>query len=102
MLLTRLAGAPVLIARLFAIGAAMLASWLINRTITFPVAGPPSLREFAQFAAIAWIAAAVNYAIFAAIVFLVPNLNPVFGIAAASLCAMSFSYFGMRYGVFTK
>lgn len=102
MLLTRLAGAPVLVARLAAIAMAMFASWLINRTITFPVASPPSLPEFARFAAVAWMAAVVNYAIFAALIFLFPALHPVLGIAAASICAMTFSYFGMRFGVFKK
>jgi putative flippase GtrA len=100
MLLTRLVGAPVLIARLAAISLAMIASWLINRTITFPVAGPPSLPEFARFAAVAWMAAALNYAMFAAVIFLVPALHPVAAIAIASLAAMAFSYLGMRFGVF--
>ena len=102
MLLTRLAGAPVLVARLAAIAMAMFASWLINRTLTFPVAGPPSLREFARFAAVAWIAAALNYGIFAVLIFLLPALHPVAAIAIASLGAMAFSYVGMRYGVFNR
>ena len=102
LLLTRLAGAPVLIARLAAIALAMIASWLINRTITFPVSGPPSLVEFVRFAAVAWTAAALNYAVFAALIFVEPTLHPIAAIAIASLCAMALSYLGMRFGVFNK
>lgn len=102
MLLTQRAGAPVLLARLAAISLAMVASWLINRTITFPVAGPPALSEFTRFAAVAWMAAALNYAVFAGVIFIAPSFHPVAAIALASLVAMTFSYLGMRFGVFNK
>jgi putative flippase GtrA len=102
LLLTRLIGVPVLFARLAAIALAMVASWLINRTITFPVAGPPALSEFTRFAAVAWMAAALNYAIFAGVLFIAPTFHPVAAIAIASLVAMTFSYLGMRFSVFNK
>jgi putative flippase GtrA len=102
MLLMRLIGVPVLAARLIGIAVAMIASWLINRTITFPVAGKPTLSEFARFAAVAWTAAALNYAIFAVLVLMMPALHPVIAVAVAALFAMVVSYLGMRFGVFNR
>lgn len=102
MLLTRAAGMPTLAARLAAISVAMVASWLFHRTVTFPVAAKPSAGEFARFAALAWGAAALNYAIFAALVVLWPSLHPVLAVAIASAFAMVLSYLGMRFGVFRR
>jgi len=102
MLLTRVAGLPALAARIAAIGTAMVASWLINRTITFAVAGKPTLTEFGRFAAVAWTAAVVNYGLFAVFVLAWPGLHPVLAVGIASLGAMMFSYLGMRFGVFTR
>ena len=50
----------------------------------------------------AWSAAALNYAIYAAILFSVPALAPELAVAGASSVAMVASYGGMRFGVFTK
>lgn len=102
MLLTRLLHVPVLVSRLIAITLAMVASWLINRTITFPVDGRPTRAEFARFAAVGWAAAAVNYGIFALLILAWPSLHPVAAIAIASLFAMTFAYLGMRFGVFRR
>jgi putative flippase GtrA len=102
MALTRVVGLPVLGARLLAIATAMVVSWLINRSITFPVRARPGLAEFARFAAVAWSAAVMNYAVFAVLVFLIPALHPVAAIGIASLCAMTLSYIGMKFGVFDR
>lgn len=102
MLLARSLDVPLLIARLVAISIAMAVSWSINRTITFPVTAPPSLTEFARFAAVAWGAAAVNYIIFAGLIIAYPGLHPVAAIAVASLFAMVVAYLGMRFGVFRR
>ncbi|MCB1510230.1 MAG: GtrA family protein [Hyphomicrobiaceae bacterium] len=93
-------GVDPLVGRFPAIAAAMAVSWLINRTITFAAKSPPSLREFAKFAAVAWTAQAVNYAVFAAILVVLPGTSPVAAIVAASLVAMFVSYAGFRFGVF--
>lgn len=93
-------GVDPLVGRFPAIASAMVVSWLINRTITFAAKSPPSLREFAKFAAVSWTAQAVNYAVFAAILLVFPGTWPVAAIAAASLVAMFVSYAGFRLGVF--
>ena len=102
MILTRLAGAPALAARLVAIALAMVVSWLFHRTVTFPVVGPPTAGEFLRFAALGWTTAAFNYAVFALMLLLLPALHPLLAVVVASACAMVLSYFGMRLGVFAK
>ena len=102
MILHQALGLPVLGARLAGISLAMAASWAINRTITFPVPAAPTLAEFGRFAAVAWMAAAVNYAIFAVLIVLVPAIHPVLAIFIASGCAMTLAYLGMRFGVFRQ
>ena len=100
MLLSSVIGVPPLAARLVAISLAMVVSWLINRTVTFPVRANPTLAEFLRFAAVAWVAAALNYAVFAGLIIVMPRMHPVLAVAIASICAMTMSYLGMKFGVF--
>ena len=100
VVLTRLFGLSPLLARPLGISVAMVVSWLINRTVTFQASSPPSLREFAGFAAVAWASQAVNYAIFATVLIARPGTEPVIALILSSLVAMFVSYAGMRFGVF--
>ena len=102
LILTRLVGVPALAARLAAISIAMVVSWLINRTLTFTARTPPTLSEFARFAAVGWSAAALNYVVFAVLILLAPGIHPVLAVAVASICAMGLSYTGMKFGVFRQ
>jgi putative flippase GtrA len=101
-LLTDVLAISPYIARLFSISVAMLASWQINRRVTFGVKSAPTLAEFGRFAAVSWIAQSVNYAVFAAILIARPLTWPVTALVAASLVAMFVSYAGFRFGVFHK
>jgi putative flippase GtrA len=101
-LLTRGAGLSPFLARLFAIAVAMVVSWRINRRVTFAVAAPPSLAEFARFAGVSWAAQAVNYAVFALLLLARPATEPVAALIAASIVAMVVSYVGFRFGVFGR
>jgi putative flippase GtrA len=101
-LLNAAAGVPPLMARPFAISLAMVVSWLINRTITFPMPGLPRVREFLHFAALAWVAALLNYAVFALVLWLCPAIWPPTAIFLAALAAMVLAYVNMRYSVFKK
>lgn len=100
--LTEVFGLSPFVARVFSISVAMVTSWLINRRITFSVAAPPTLAEFARFAAVSWGAQAVNYGVFAAVLIVWPTTAPVVALAAGSLVAMFVSYTGFRFGVFGK
>ena len=84
-----LVGLHPLIGRVFAISIAMVVSWLINRTITFAMPGPPSLREYLRFAAVSWTSQAVNYSIFGAILILRPSVSPLLAVVLASVSPVS-------------
>ena len=91
-----------LIARALSISVAMVVSWAINRTVTFPMPGPPRLAEFLHFAALAWVAAAFNYGVFALVLWQAPAIWPPLAIFIASLAAMMLAYVNMRFSVFRK
>jgi putative flippase GtrA len=98
--LTKLGWDP-LAARLIAIAIAMVVSWLINRTVTFAMKGPPSLREYARFATVSWSSQVVNYGLFSIIMLARPETHVLIALFIASFFAMFVSYFGYRYGVFS-
>ncbi len=87
-------------ARLVAISLAMVAGWLSHRTWTFAVAVPPSLAEFVRYAGVGWMAAAINYAVFVAIILARPATLPVVALIGSSLVATVFAYLGMRFAAF--
>ena len=100
--LTEAFGMSPYIVRLISISIAMIASWQINRRLTFAVTTPATFKEFGKFAAVSWVAQAVNYAIFAAILLMRPQTWPVAALVAASGLAMFVAYGGFRFGVFRK
>lgn len=101
-LLTRGFEADPFVARLAAIAVAMVAGWLAHRRLTFAVSAPPSVAEFVTYATLAWSVAALNYAVYAAVLLLVAGTDPVVALVVSSLAAMTASYLGMRLGVFRK
>jgi putative flippase GtrA len=98
--LTAWGGMSPFLARVFAIAVAMTVGWLAHRRLTFAVSVPPSVPEFLRYAAVAWTAAAINYAVFAAILLVRSGTEPLIALAIASGLAMGVAYLGMRYGVF--
>jgi putative flippase GtrA len=89
-----------LVARLVAIGTAMIGGWLAHRTLTFALQSRPTAAEFTRYAAMAWSAAAINYGAFASILLLRPGTWPLAALVMSSLTAAVFSYLAMRFGVF--
>ena len=100
--LTVALGWPVLPSRLLSISLAMVAGWLAHRTFTFAVKDPPSLAEFLRFLSVAWSASAINYALFAAILFLRPQTDVLMALVLAGGVAMVASYLGLRFGAFRR
>jgi putative flippase GtrA len=98
--LTSLVGLHPVVARVFAISVALVAGWLSHRRFTFRLTTPPSFPEFLRYAAVGWAAAALNYAVFVAIVLAWPGIVPVYALVLSSLVAMTFSYLGMRFAAF--
>ena len=101
-LLTSVLGLHPIVARLAAIALAMVAGWLMHRTFTFRVGGPPTLPEFVRYAGVAWTAAAVNYALFVLIVLARPATDPLVALVISSAVAMVLAYLGMRFAAFRK
>jgi putative flippase GtrA len=100
--LTRGFGVDPFVARIGAIGVAMIAGYFAHRRLTFAVDSPPSLIEFAKFAGVASGGAALNYAIYAGVLLAAPQIEPLLALAIASIVAMAASYLGYRFGVFTR
>ena len=88
------------VSRFLAISAAMVVGWLAHRRLTFAVVVPPSIAEFGRYVSLAWVAAAVNYAVFLGLLWGMPTIEPALAIAIASGVAMGVSYLGMKLAVF--
>jgi putative flippase GtrA len=101
-LLTRGAGLDPYSARLIAIACAMVVGFFAHRTLTFAVKEPPTVAQFGKFLGVATTASAVNFAIYAGILFLRPVTDPLTALVAATAVAMCVSYVGLRFGVFRK
>ena len=101
-LLTRALGLSAFVARPIAIAIAMVVAWACHRHLTFAITTAPTLSEFGRYAAVAWAAAGVNYAIYAGILLLLPAIAPELALVASSGISMIVSYAGMRFGVFKK
>jgi putative flippase GtrA len=80
----------------------MVVGWLAHRRLTFAVDKPPSVPVFAAYAGLAWTSAALNYAVYAAILLARPATAPVAAVFVASVVAMAASYLGMRFAVFRR
>jgi putative flippase GtrA len=99
--LMRGAGLSPYLARPVGIAAAMVVSWMVNRTVTFAVPTRPTVAEFLQFVAVACSAQVINYSVFALTLLLV-GTSPIIAMVVSSFVAMFFSYGGFRYAVFAK
>lgn len=101
-LLTAGFGLHPILARFFSICIAMTVGWRAHRRFTFRLTTPPTLAEFARYAAVQWTVAAINYGIFVLIVLAWPALEPLVALFVSSAIAMVFSYLGMRFAAFRR
>ena len=99
-LLTAWVGMHPIAARVLAIAVAMIAGWLMHRTFTFRSELSPTVAEFLRYVGVAWSAAAVNYAVFVAILLARPSTEPLIALVLSSAVAMVFAYLGMRFAAF--
>jgi putative flippase GtrA len=95
-------GADRLIARFLAILVAMVVAWWMHRRITFAVSARPSLAEFTRFVTVAGSANALNYAIYAGLLWAWPALWWLAALVAGTGIATIFAYLGFRLGVFRE
>jgi putative flippase GtrA len=95
--LTR-AGVPALVARIPAITTAMIATWLLNRSLTFRISAPRSGGELARYVAVALCTAALNYALYSVLVLI--GVPPVPAVAISTICLTFFSFMAYRLFAF--
>ena len=100
--LTRGLGIDPFSARIIAIACAMVVGFFAHRRISFAIATPPTLSEFAKFLSVAFSASVLNYAVYAGVLLLRPGTDPLIAMFFATAIAMAFSYVGYRFGVFKK
>lgn len=88
--------------RIAAIGCAMVVGFFAHRRLTFDVQESATLAQFGRFVSVAVSAAAINYAIYAGILLVWPQTEPLVAMLAPTLAAMTISYLGLRFAVFHK
>lgn len=89
-----------LVARVFAIAAAMFFTFWLNRTFTFGRSHRGIAAEGTRYGGVGISAALLNYAVYSALVLAFPALRPVLAVAVASLVAMVWSFLGYSRFVF--
>lgn len=87
-------------ARLIAIAAAMVSTWLINRNFTFEKGARSVAAEGLRYGSVGVSSALLNYAIYAAALVLIADLRPIFAVVLASAIATAWSYVGYNYFVY--
>ena len=98
--LIHFAGLDPFSSRLIGIAVAMVFAWAMHRRVTFNVAAPPSVGEFARFVGVAGSANALNYGIYALILLVWPQTWPLAALVVSTAIAACASYAGFRFGVF--
>jgi putative flippase GtrA len=88
------AGLDPFSARLISISVAAFSTWRLNRIVTFGASPSGQASEGLRYAAVAALAAGLNYFSYALALILWRELPPVAAAVMATLVAMTFSYFG--------
>ena len=90
------------IARLLSIGFALCVTWQINRHLTFSPSRRGVAQEGARYGGVGIATSIVNYAVYCAILFVLPAMPPLVALAIASLVAMALSFLGYSRLVFDR
>jgi putative flippase GtrA len=100
--LVELAGASPFAARIPAIMAAMSFTWLINRSRTFEKSRHSLAVEGFRYWTVGVTSALLNYALYAALMYRAPLVQPIAAVMAASAGATAYSFFGYSRFVFGR
>ena len=101
-ILVALGWGPV-IARCVALPAAVFATWLLNRSFTFPEAQQgPALASLARYFAVSAAGACVNFLVYTVLVVASPTMAtwPMLAVAVGSVIAMIVNYLGSKHFAF--
>ena len=88
-------------ARIIAIAAALCATWLLNRSVTFGRSGHSLAGEAVRYGGVGIAGSFVNYAIYSAILVAAPQAGAFAALCLASAAVMALSYLGYSRLVFT-
>ncbi|RWX76711.1 GtrA family protein [Neorhizobium lilium] len=100
--LVTLAGFSPFASRIPAIMAAMSFTWLVNRNRTFDKSPHSLAVEGFRYWAVGITSALLNYAIYAALMYRAPFLQPIVAVMAGSAGATLYSFFGYSRFVFGR
>lgn len=89
-------------ARLISIAVALLATWQLNRHLTFGASSRHLAVEGARYGGIGVSTSVVNYLAYSAALWALPALPPLAALVFGSAVAMVFSYLGYSRFVFDR
>lgn len=89
-------------ARSISFSLAVITTWLINRRISFQVSKRPSFGEFYRYFSAMIVGAAVNWAVYLAVIHQTPCLTqyPAVALVPATLAGMVFNFVSMKFWIF--
>lgn len=90
------------VARMLSIGFALCITWQINRHLTFSPSSRGVRQEGARYGGVGVATSIVNYAVYSAILLVLPAAPPLAALAIASLVAMTLSFLGYSRLVFDR
>jgi putative flippase GtrA len=102
-MLVSLAGWGPITARAVAVPTAVFATWLLNRTITFPEShAGPALRSLWRYYVVSAAGAGVNFCLYSALVFASQAMAamPLVPLAIGSVAALVVNYLGSKHFAF--
>ena len=94
------AGLDIFSSRVIAIVLAMLVTWRLNRSLTFGASDKSQVGEGWRYVCVAITAAALNYAVYVAVMLTVPWMFALLAVAIATGVSMVLSYLGYSQWVF--
>jgi len=95
-------GIDAFVARIIAIGLAMLTTWRLNRVMTFGASGSSQVSEGARYFLVALTVALINYAIYAGLLLALPDIFPGIAVIIAVGVATGLSFTGYRVFAFRQ
>jgi putative flippase GtrA len=93
---------PPLAARLVSLAFATLVTWRLNRAVTFDKSGRHQAGEAVRYVCITGAAQGFSYAVFAALIFLLPNIIPQLALVCGAASAALLSFEGHRIFSFAR
>lgn len=89
-------------ARVGSIAFALLVTWQLNRWLTFGPSSRPIAVEGARYGGIGMATSVVNFVVYSAVLWAMPDLTVFLALVVGSLAALVFSFFGYSRLVFDR